>query len=450
MHMKTINLDVPVAKLVEQYAELKPILKDLGFTEIVNPVALSTVGNIVSLKKGAQIKTIDLKSIVKRLEDEGFEVVDPAKHEEKEEAKEDRLELLKSYIQRLSQGEDLDEVRKDFVENFQNVSSNEIVEAEQSLILGGVPLGKVQKLCDIHSALFHDQDIVDGSGKELEHEVGHPLYILALENKKIGELVKCVRESEDKLSAVEKLLALRSHYGKKAGLIYPLLKTKYKINGPSDVMWGVDDEIRQSLSHIVKTKTYTEEELIAVLKRVEEMIYKEENILFPLLKEHFTDEEWNKIYGDLAEYGLDLIDECPDWKDYVPEKETANSDAGKLQFENGSLTAKEAVQIFRTLDAELTFIDKEDIVRYYSEGEDKIFPRPKSCLGRDVASCHPPKIVPIVKNLLDDFKNKKRDRLVMCRKIKNRDILVKYLAVYDDGEYIGTLETVEDISDYKN
>ena len=83
--MKTINLDLPVAKLVEQYAELKPILKDLGFTEIVNPVALSTVGNIVSLKKGAQIKTIDLKSIVKRLEDEGFEVVDPAKHEEKEE-----------------------------------------------------------------------------------------------------------------------------------------------------------------------------------------------------------------------------------------------------------------------------------------------------------------------------------------------------------------------------
>ena len=199
--MKKINLDLPVANLVEEYPELKNILKDLGFTEIVNPIALSTVGKVVTLKKGSLIKNIDLGKIVKKLEDEGFEVLNSGINsneeenlsENKENSKEDRLELLKSYIQRLSQGQDLEEVRKDFVKNFKDVSSEEIMEAEQSLILGGVPLEKVQKLCDIHSALFHDQDIIDQSGKDLEKVPGHPLNILSLENKEIKNLVENIK-----------------------------------------------------------------------------------------------------------------------------------------------------------------------------------------------------------------------------------------------------------------
>lgn len=448
--MKNINLDEPVASLIEKFPNLKNILKDLGFTEITNPLALSTVGKMVSIKKGAKIKNIDLDLIKEKLREEGFNLVD----EEivNDDAKEDneRLELLKSYIERLSKGEDLEAVRSDFVKNFKDVSSKEIVHAEQELIMSGLPLEKVQKLCDIHSALFHESNIVDESQKDLEKIPGHPLNILSLENKKIKFLADEVKNSEDKLAKIRDLLKINSHYGKKAGLIYPLLKTKYNVSGPSDVMWAVDDEIRSDLSRIVKTNSYDEESLNKLLDRVYEMIYKEENILFPLLKENFTEEEWNKIYGDFEEYGLDLLDDVPLWKDYKPKEILPEEvSCGSLEFETGSLKIKEALQIFRTLDAELTFIDKDDFVRYYSEGKDKIFPRPKSCLNRDVASCHPPKVVPMVKSLLDDFKSKKRDRLVVCRDIKGKKILVKYLAVYDEaGAYMGTLETVEDISQY--
>ena len=448
--MKNINLDEPVASLIEKFPNLKNILKDLGFTEITNPLALSTVGKMVSIKKGAKIKNIDLDLIKEKLREEGFNLVD----EEivNDDAKEDneRLELLKSYIERLSKGEDLEAVRSDFVKNFKDVSSKEIVHAEQELIMSGLPLEKVQKLCDIHSALFHESNIVDESQKDLEKIPGHPLNILSLENKKIKFLADEVKNSEDKLAKIRDLLKINSHYGKKAGLIYPLLKTKYNVSGPSDVMWAVDDEIRSDLSRIVKTNSYDEESLNKLLDRVYEMIYKEENILFPLLKENFTEEEWNKIYGDFEEYGLDLLDDVPLWKDYKPKEILPEEvSCGSLEFETGSLKIKEALQIFRTLDAELTFIDKDDFVRYYSEGKDKIFPRPKSCLNRDVASCHPPKVVPMVKSLLDDFKSKKRDRLVVCRDIKGKKILVKYLAVYDEaGAYMGTLETVEDISKY--
>lgn len=451
--MKNINLDEPVASLIEKFPNLKNILKDLGFTEITNPLALSTVGKMVSIKKGAKIKNIDLDLIKEKLREEGFNLVDEeiVNYDAREDN--ERLKLLKSYIERLSEGEDLESVRSDFVKNFKDVSSKEIVAAEQELIMSGLPLEKVQKLCDIHSALFHESNIVDESQKDLENIPGHPLNILSAENKKIKFLADEVKNSKDKLAKIRELLKINSHYGKKAGLIYPLLKTKYNISGPSDVMWAVDDEIRSDLSNIVKTNSYDEEGLNKILDRVYEMIYKEENILFPLLKENFTEEEWNKIYGDLEEYGLDLLDDVPLWKDYKPKEilpeEEEEVSSGSLEFETGSLKIKEALQIFRTLDAELTFIDKDDFVRYYSEGKDKIFPRPKSCLNRDVASCHPPKVVPMVKSLLDDFKNKKRDRLVVCRDIKGKKILVKYLAVYDEaGTYMGTLETVEDISQY--
>lgn len=451
--MKNINLDEPVASLIEKFPNLKNILKDLGFTEITNPLALSTVGKMVSIKKGAKIKNIDLDLIKEKLREEGFNLVDEEIVNDGGKEDKDRLELLKSYIERLSKGEDLEAVRSDFVKNFKDVSSKEIVHAEQELIMSGLPLEKVQKLCDIHSALFHESNIVDESQKDLEKIPGHPLNILSLENKKIKFLADEVKNKDDKLAKIRELLKINSHYGKKAGLIYPLLKTKYNINGPSDVMWAVDDEIRSDLSRIVKTNSYNEESLNKLLDRVYEMIYKEENILFPLLKENFTEEEWNKIYGDFEEYGLDLLDDVPLWKDYKPKeilpKEEEEVSCGSLEFETGSLKIKEALQIFRTLDAELTFIDKDDFVRYYSEGKDKIFPRPKSCLNRDVASCHPPKVVPMVKSLLDDFKSKKRDRLVVCRDIKGKKILVKYLAVYDEaGAYMGTLETVEDISQY--
>ena len=448
--MKNISINEPVASLVEKYPDLKNILKDIGFSEITNPLALSSLGKIVSIKKGAGIKNIDLDIIREKLQDAGFYLIDDEDPQDNPSDEGKRLELLKSYIERVSKGEDLEAVRSDFVKNFKDVSSKEIVEAEESLIKSGLPLEKVQKLCDIHSALFHESNIIDESQKDLEKIPGHPLNILSLENKKIKSLADEVKEGEDKLKKISDLLKINSHYGKKAGLIYPLLKTKYKISGPSDVMWAVDDEIRRDLSKIIKANSYNPEDLNKILDRVYEMIYKEESILFPLLKENFTEEEWNKIYGDLGEYGLDLVGELPLWKDYKPQeispKEKISS--GSLDFETGSLKLNEAMQILRTLDAELTFIDKDDLVRFYSEGEDKIFPRPKSCLNRDVTSCHPPKVVPMVKSLLDDFKNKRKDRLVVCRNIKGKKILVKYLAVYEDGEYIGTLETVEDISQY--
>ena len=217
---------------------------------------------------------------------------------------------MKAYLKRLGDGEALEDVRRDFVRDFGEVEASEIMEAEQELLKEGTPLSEVQRLCDVHSALFHGsttEEKIANAEKEVEASVlrrkaqeagqennvraavpeeipGHPLYTLKKENETLTELLAKFKESRDE-SLLSQIRELSIHYAKKGDLLYPLLNVRYGISGPSDVMWTVDDEIRDALSSLAKEKERGNEwntKLDAVLTRAEEMIYKEENILFPI------------------------------------------------------------------------------------------------------------------------------------------------------------------------
>ena len=252
-------------------------------------------------------------------------------------------ELLKDYLKRLGNGEDLESVKKDFVQNFSDVEASEIMKAEQELIKEGTPITEVQKLCDVHSALFHGltkeekianaEKAVEESLKKEErsemkimpdayvrkHELakalretkGHPLYSFTEENEKFSKEISDIRGALEKGEDVSKKISdfrqIAIHYAKKGDLIYPLLKVRYEISGPSDVMWTVDDEIRDELAAIDKESNHDEEwinRVQAVLTRADEMIYKENNILFPICAVNFTVEEWYGIYEDAKDYAL--------------------------------------------------------------------------------------------------------------------------------------------------
>ena len=105
-----------------------------------------------------------------------------------------------------------------------------------------------------------------------------------------------------------------------------------------------------------------------------------------------------------------------------------------------------------TMEIEITFVDENDINAYYNDHEGKkIFKRPVSSLGRDLYSCHPPQVEPIVRGLVKDFKEGKKDSFKLVRNIKGTDYGICYYAVRDkDGKYKGVLETVQDLSFYKN
>lgn len=379
--------------------------------------------------------------------------------------KEQRIKKLTEYLQRLGAGEELEEVRKYFIKEFSDVQASEIMEAEQELMKQGTPLEEVQRLCDVHAALFHgvtpeeemkkrqsfeqkEYGNKSEQAQELEQVEGHPLYTLTKENQALLKLLQQFAGSED-----ENLLSIIGqfavHYAKKGDLLYPHLKVKYGVAGPSDVMWTVDDEIRDEYSALMRESQRGDEwnkRLRAVLKRIEEMVHKEQNILFPICAVNFTKEEWMGIYRDAKDYIVCFGVEDVHWQE-AEDQEIVRENSGKdeIVLPGGHMTLEQLTALLNTVPLEITFIDVDNINRFFNEGP-KVFKRPGMALDREVFSCHPPKIEPMVRAIIDDFRHGRKDRVPVWMEKGGRTMLVTYMAVRDKtGKYVGTAEFVQDM-----
>ena len=468
---KILDLKKTVAELVEENPEVSEIMAEIGFKEITNPVALNVMGRIMTIPRGAAVKGIDLAKVIAAFEEHGYTVLS--------EDGASRQGRLRGFIERLSSGEDLESVRKDFVQEFRHVEAQEIMDAEQTLIKEGMPIREVQRLCDVHSALFHGA--MDAPAGALSHDEihaqaasvnpddidalpeAHPLSILRAENRALETLLDTIEGELDGAKRTDEMLKhilalgdLRMHYIKKEELLMPLLYD-YGVTGPSQVMWGIDDEMKRELAMIIKalkadaeTLPLYEARIRALTQRVREMVFKEEKILFPLSLRYFTQMEWYRCYHDLPDMGISFGVPIPAWAEAQPwlDQEAArlaqSQVGGKLQFPTGELSMEQLTTILQLLPVDITFIDKDDVVRFFTN-EGQVFTRPLSALGRDVMNCHPPEIIPVVRNLIADFKAKKRTQMIVHRYIRERPIRVHYQAMYDrTGEYIGTVEFVTD------
>ncbi|GCL67168.1 DUF438 domain-containing protein [Veillonella tobetsuensis] len=386
-----------------------------------------------------------------------------------------RVEQLKGFLKRLGTGEELGAVREDFASQFKHVEASEIMKAEQGLMREGTPLEEVQQLCDLHSALFHGSTIheqMDAEHAKVEavleaqeksqsvvtliETVGHPLNRLTEENKALDTLIESLKTKVANQSiTLEDVNAVRQvsiHYAKKGDLLYPHLKVAYDISGPSMVMWTVDGDIRDTFGRLAKSATFTEswyEDFDAVLTRAQEMIYKEQNILFPLCAENFTAQEWYQIYKDTAQYeeifGVTRIAWTEADAALAVQTTKPSGDNNAIGLIGGTLTVDQLDAMLNTMPMEVTFVDHEDINRYFNDGE-KVFKRPTTAIGRDVYSCHPPKVEPIVRGIIDSFRKGDRDNVAVWLEKQGRPFYVNYMAVRDQhNNYIGTLELVQDM-----
>lgn len=380
-----------------------------------------------------------------------------------------RKEVIKEIIKELHDGKTVDEVKQKFEDAFSGVTASEISEAEQSLISEGLPISEVQRLCDVHSAVFK------GSIEEIHKEVdptkipGHPANILIRENREIERIIK--KEIEPYLNnytdeksvenlnqGIEKLSSiLEIHYSKKENLLFPYME-KYGITAPPKVMWGVDDEIREDLSLIttdVKNDSINSDLIDCIkelLDRINEMIFKEENIMLPMLLEKMTQDEWKQVLEDSDEIGT-ILDNLPKWKPDLKEKieiEEEKTEPGMITLPTGVLSLDELVLMLNHLPFDITFVGKDGKVRYFSQGPERIFPRTKTVIGRDVSNCHPPASVHIVEGIVEDFKSGKKDNEDFWINSKDKIILIRYFAVRDEkGEYMGVLEVTQNIKPIK-
>lgn len=375
-----------------------------------------------------------------------------------------RKNVIKEVIKQLHEGKTVDEVKQQFEDAFAGVSASEISEAEGALIAEGLPITEVQKLCDVHAAVFK------GSIEEIHQPTdqkqipGHPANTLIRENRVIEKIlekdikpyyhdlndknIKKLKEGINHLSKIE------LHYQRKENLFFPFLE-KYGITAPPKVMWGVDDEIRDQIKEvkalIVESPSDTnviKEKINALIDKVNEMIFKEENILLPMLLEKLTQDEWKSIADDRDEIGY-LVDKVPVWnpaKEVKEEIKEETKEPGVITLPSGVLKVEELTWMLNSLPFDITFVDKHDVVKYFSQSSERIFPRTKAIIGRNVSNCHPPASVHIVEKIVEDFKSGKKDHEDFWINAGVKYILIRYYAVRNsEREYIGVLEVTQDI-----
>ena len=373
-----------------------------------------------------------------------------------------RQKVLKQVITKLHEGKTVEEVKGMFEAAFQGVSATEISEAEGALMAGGLPVEEIQRLCDVHAAVFK------GSIEEIHQPTdqtqipGHPTNTLIRENRVIEKIIEkelrtyLKEDTKENLSSVanglQKLSSIDVHYLRKENLIFPYME-KYGITAPPKVMWGVDDEIRDMIKELQKNLNNLEwvqiqEKAEEAITKITEMIFKEENILLPMLLETLTQDEWKKIAAESGELGY-LVEKVPAWnpvEEYQPAVKEEKSQAGVITMPTGVFHLEELVRMLDTLPFDITFVDKNDVVKYFSQGPDRVFPRTKAVIGRNVSNCHPPASVHIVEQLVADFKSGKKDNEDFWIKMKDKYILIRYFAVRSEGgEFLGVLEVTQDI-----
>jgi DUF438 domain-containing protein len=378
-----------------------------------------------------------------------------------------RVRTLMGIIQELHRGAEPDTVRDALRTMVRETSSSEIAAMEQELIAGGMPVEEVQSMCDLHSQVLREI-LVDPV--PLSPPPGHPLDTFERENAAIQGVVDQLRtlargsgagpDLPSWRDAFGRLMDIENHYQRKENLLFSCLE-RHGVTGPSKVMWGKDDEVRELLRALgealaVDGMTSGEASLVTdtllepALAAVEEMIGKERRILLPMARDTLTDDEWAEIWQESPRFGYCLVEPRTGYRPPTARPPTSIADVPRdeaVVFATGALTFAQLAGILATLPVDVTFVDADDRVRYFSEGADRVFERSKAILGREVRHCHPPKSVHVVEEIVESFRSGRRDVAEFWIQLRGRFVHIRYFAVRDgDGGYLGTLEVTQDLT----
>jgi DUF438 domain-containing protein len=392
-----------------------------------------------------------------------------------------RQQILKTLIRRLHEGATVEEVQADFARLLQDVGATEVAEMEQALIDEGIAETEVKRLCDVHVAVFRDALDAQPAPESLP---GHPVHTFRAENAAVVEVLDALKAAVEALKAapgpetmrafqegLRKLRQYEAHYVRKENILFPYLERK-GFRGPSTVMWAIHDDIRagwKGLGELLSARPgdpaafarQLEEALAPIDTAIREMCYKEENILFPTSLEKLTDLEWATIRAQEAGIGYAYVQPGDEWppaelaaqvQDAVPPApEAALSGAAAagslIPLDVGGLTAEQINLLLTHLPVDVTFVDENDEVRYFSETRERIFPRSPAIIGRKVQLCHPPASVHRVQQILEDFRAGRRDVAEFWIQMSGLFIHIRYFALRDkQGTYRGTLEVSQELS----
>jgi DUF438 domain-containing protein len=383
-----------------------------------------------------------------------------------------RLDMLKSIIRHLHSGASPEEVRQKMKTLAGETDYSEIVAMEQELIAEGMPVDEIRSMCDLHSQVMRDV-LVQLPKPQLPP--GHPADTFRRENEALGELIGEMRRMFRRVSQMDpdcepagdimdlrqslnQLMDIDKHYQRKEHTLFPKLE-KHGIFGPPKVMWAKDDEVRGKLKELDSALRQQATARIwtlvgatmaeAAFRAVEEMIHKENRILLPMCLDVFTDEDWGEIWSASPRYGWCLVEPQTGYQPpaAVRRQGLALAGAESITMPTGTLSLEQLLALFSTLPVDVTFIDADDRVAFFSEGPDRVFARSRAVLGRKVQHCHPPRSVDTVNRIVDSFREGTQDVAEFWINFHGRFVHIRYFAVRGaGGQYLGTLEVTQDVT----
>jgi len=371
----------------------------------------------------------------------------------------DKAGRLKDIIDRLASGASPQSVKKDFHELIQGVDAAEVAAMEQALIDGGMPIEEVQRLCEVHADVFRAG--LERGGKA-ERMPGHPVHTFMAENRVARKRVSALaRAAWLGLTALREALAelkpILRHYERKENQLFPFLE-RVGFTGPSKVMWAKHDEIRESFRAL--EAAFDSGDLRAarrgardLARRVRMMIFMEERILFPNALKRLTEADWTRLRLGEDAIGFAWVQPGAEWDPALAgavARPAAQARGDSLPLSVGGLPLDYLDRILKALPFDISFVDSNDRVMYYSDSPHRVFPRSPAIIGREVQNCHPPKSVAVVERILDAFKRKEKDKADFWIQMGPRFIYISYKPVYDDaGAYLGTLEMSMDATELR-
>jgi hypothetical protein len=386
----------------------------------------------------------------------------------------ERKEILKELIESLHEGADPKAVKEEFKEALRSASPIEIARAEEELIREGMPREEIHRLCEVHLAVFKESL----EGQKSLAPAGHPIHTLMEEHKiflefagELKSIAQRLRRADGVDSAsmervrgiAERLKEAESHYVREENVLFPYLE-KHGITQPPAIMWMDHNQIREvkkSLYDLIDGHESMDfqdfaQQLDEVTSALAELLTshfpKENNILFPTSLRILAEDEWKDIRQQFDELGYCCF--TPEGARALPEERAAPAPKpeveGRVTFETGALSREELEAILNTLPVDITFVDKDDKVRYFNQIEERIFPRTRAIIGRSVQQCHPQKSIHVVNRIVEDIRAGRRDVVEFWMNQQGRFVHVRYFSVRDkNGEYLGTLEVTQDITDIK-
>jgi len=384
-----------------------------------------------------------------------------------------KKEIMKDIIRKLHQGLTIEEAKERFEKEIGAASSTEIAEMEQALINEGLSPEEIKKFCNVHALLFQsalEKSIIG------EISPSHPVYLFKLENREIEKIAdslkKLKEEREEELPRTKRKLndllnelkGIEVHYARKELILFPFLE-KQGLTGPSKVMWGKDNEVRDLLKKAISSveeikdikdlEPYLKNSLVPLIEEVTGMIFKEENILFPTCLEKLSANDWVEILKESDKVGYVFVEKPKETEALVKDLKSALLEEpvfedNEISLPTGKLRLKELMSVLNTLPVDITFVDNEDKVRYFSDSKERIFLRTKSIIGIKVQNCHPPQSLEAVEKILKSFKEGKRDTVDFWINQDGKFLYIRYFAVRDEeGSYLGTLEVSQDLTEIK-